>query len=176
MAFDTPEIKEAFETFGKEVVQLSRSNLTRGGHNVDKTLYESIDYDFTGYKGGFRLVFEMEDYGKFVDEGVKGSESSQKAPQSPYKFTNKMPPRKAISGWVRNRRFQFRQPNGRFMTYESTAFLIQRSIFEKGVPATKFFINAFEKKFERLAPKIEDAMEISVEKLLDFALKERRKA
>jgi len=37
--FDTKEIKQAFETFGKEVIQEARSNLTRKDKNVSKELY-----------------------------------------------------------------------------------------------------------------------------------------
>ena len=32
------------------------------------------------------LSFEMADYGKFKDRGVRGKSSSAKAPNSPYRF------------------------------------------------------------------------------------------
>ena len=173
--FDTKPIKQAFETFGKEVIQLGRSNLSRMDKNVSKDLYNSMNYKYEGYKNGFRFVIEMDEYGVFQDAGVKGAKSSAKAPKSEYKFKNKKPPKQPIQNWVSRRGFQFRKANGQFMSYSSTAWLIQRSIFETGIPTTNWFTRAFELKFKRLQPKIEDAMAVSVEKLLDFTIKENLK-
>ena len=74
--FDTKEIKQAFETFGKEVIQEARSNLTRKDKNVSKELYNGLNYEFEGYKGGFRFVINMPEYGMYQDLGVKGSENT----------------------------------------------------------------------------------------------------
>ena len=173
--FDTKEIKQAFETFGKEVIQEARSNLTRKDKNVSKELYNGLNYEFEGYKGGFRFVINMPEYGLYQDAGVKGAKESTKAPDSPYKFTSKMPPRKPIFDWIKKRGIQGRNKKGQFIPRESTAFLIQRSIFNTGIKKTEWFTRAFELKFKRLEPKIEDAMTISIEKLLDFTVKENFK-
>ena len=168
--FDTVEIKKAFETFGKEVIQLSRSNLTRKGKNVSKELYNGMEYKFEGFKNGFTFIIRMPEYGLYQDEGVKGVNSSSKAPRSPYRFGSGTGKKggltQGIDRWVRSRRFQFRKPNGQFMSYESTSFLIRRSIWQTGIPASNFFKDAFEAKFKRLEPKIEDAMVLDVERFL----------
>ena len=65
--FDTKEIKQAFETFGKEVIQEARSNLTRKDKNVSKELYNGLNYEFEGYKNGFRFVINMPEYGMYQD-------------------------------------------------------------------------------------------------------------
>ena len=44
----------------------------------------------------------------------------------------KQPPVDEIHAWVSKKRFQFRKPNGRFMSYESTAWAIAKSIAKKG--------------------------------------------
>ena len=86
-----------------------------------------------------------------------------------------MPPRKPIFDWIKKRGIQGRNKKGQFIPRESTAFLIQRSIFNTGIKKTEWFTKAFELKFKRLEPKIEDAMTISIEKLLDFTVKENFK-
>jgi hypothetical protein len=80
--FDTKEIKQAFETFGKEVIQEARSNLTRKDKNVSKELYNGLNYEFEGYKGGFRFVINMPEYGMYQDLGVKGAKRHQKQKHS----------------------------------------------------------------------------------------------
>lgn len=66
------ETQAALRAFGKYVVQQARTNLTKGKKNVNKTLYDSIGYTIEEVSRGFRLYFEMEDYGMFQDRGVKG--------------------------------------------------------------------------------------------------------
>jgi hypothetical protein len=178
--FDTKEIKQAFETFGKEVIQEARSNLTRKDKNVSKELYNGLNYEFEGYKGGFRFVINMPEYGMYQDAGVKGAETSTKAPDSPYKFGSGRGKKggltKGIDSWVRQRRIQFQnRDNGRFLSYDSTSFLIRRSVYLTGIKKTEWFTRAFELKYKRLTPKIEDALAISMEKLLDFTIKENFK-
>ena len=174
--FRTENIEKAFNKFGKEVIQQARSNLTRQRKNVDKTLYDSLQYNYEGYKGGFRFTISMEDYGAYQDQGVQGTESSAKAPNSPFKFGSGTGRRggltKGIDQWVRKRRLQFRTSEGKFMTYNSTAFLIRRSIWKKGIKASKFFEKAFEVKSKRLIKNIEDAFALDVQNLLRFVRRE----
>ena len=174
--FRTENIEKAFNKFGKAVIQQARTNLTKSRKNVDKTLYDSLEYNYEGYKGGFRFTISMEDYGAYQDQGVKGTESSAKAPQSPFKFGSGTGRRggltKGIDQWVRKRRLQFRTAKGRFMTYDSTAFLIRRSIWKTGIPASKFFEKAFKIKSKRLMEDIEGAFALDVENLLKFVRRE----
>jgi hypothetical protein len=61
-----------------------------------------LDSEIEVGANSFRLAFLMEDYGTFVDKGVKGSDPSkvsknakikgQQAPNSPYSFKSKRPP------------------------------------------------------------------------------------
>ena len=192
--FDTKEIKKAFEDFGKKVVKDARSNLAAKDKDVSGNLSRSLDYEFEGYKGGFRFVISMDDYGIFQDIGVKGTTSTYPETaraQEKYKTDGDSKPRfgscrgekggltKGINKWVRARRFQFQSrqegTKGQFLSYESTAFIIRRSIWNKGIRATEFFSAAFENNFKKLTPKIEEAVSISVDKLLDFTIKENFK-
>jgi hypothetical protein len=167
---DREYVQKELDSFKKYVIQQSRSNLTKGGKNVNKKLYNSIDGEAISSKNSLRLAFEMEDYGTFQDLGVKGKTSSAKAPNSPYKFGSGTGKKggltEGINKWVRARRFQFRDRKGKFLSFDSTAFLVTRSIYNKGIKPSFFFTKPFEKAFERLPDDIIEAYGLDVESLI----------
>jgi len=157
--------------FKKYVIQQARTNLTKGRKNVDGKLYKSLDGNVEVGKTSFSLDFVMEDYGIFQDKGVSGT---KKKYNTPYSYTTKMPPRKSLEDWVSKRRFQFRDDKGRFISYKSMSFLIQRSIFQKGIKPSLFFTKPFQKAFERLPNELIEAYGLDVEDLLAFTLNNER--
>lgn len=162
--------------FSKYVVKQSRTNLTKGGRNVSKQLYNSINYDLTVSANSFELGFKMQDYGQFQDLGVRGKTSSSRAPKSPFKFGTgsgvKGGLTNGISNWVKDKRIQFtNKKDGKFMSYESTAFLIRNSIFNKGLKPTMFFTKPFEAGFLRLPDDVIEAYGLDVEEFLKYTLK-----
>lgn len=169
-------VKSELDRFGKYVVQQSRSNLSKSDKNDSKSLYNSIGYQLEVSPNSFSLSFTMEDYGEFVDKGVKGVSSSAKAPKSPFKFGTGTGKKggltKGIDGWVRRKRFQFKERGtGKFLSYESTAFLIRRSIWHKGIETTNFFTKPFERAFARLSDDVVEAYSLEVDDLLKFVLR-----
>jgi hypothetical protein len=87
-----------------------------------------------------------------------------------------MPPSGNLDRWVIRRGLgDTRDESGRFISRKSMVFAIRKSIFQKGIEASEWFTRAFELKYKRLTPKIEDALAISMEKLLDFTIKENFK-
>jgi len=168
-------VKNALDDFGQYIVKQSRSNLTRKGKKDTSSLYKSLDYDLKVSKNSFELTFLMEDYGKFVDKGVKGVSSSAKAPTSPFKFGSGTGQKggltNGIKGWTCRKRIQFKDRNsGKFLSYESTAFLIMRSIYQKGLETTNFFERPFELAFKRLPDDIVEAYGLEVDSLLKTSL------
>jgi len=173
------ETREALNKFAKYVVQQSRSNLTKSDKNVSKELYNSLGYDLNVSKNSFSLSLLMEDYGMFQDKGVKGKTSSSKAPNSPFQFGSGTGKKggltNGIDKWVRRRRFQFRDKKGRFMSYQSTAFLITRSIYNKGIKPSMFFTKPFEKAFKGLNEELIKAYALDVEKFMATTIKDNLK-
>lgn len=163
-------VEKALNDFGSYVVQQSRSNLTRKNKNVSKDLYESISYETKVMPNSFELTINMVDYGKFIDKGVKGSESSQKAPQSPFKYTNKMPPSRVFDKWTIKRGLAPRY-KGKFKSRKSLNFAIARSIFKTGIKTTNFFTEPFERAFKRLPDTIIEEYGLEVESLMKSSLK-----
>jgi len=164
-------VQDELNRFAKYVISQSRANLTRGKKNVTRELYDSLKGNVKVSKNSFQLSFLMEDYGVFQDKGVRGKTSSAKAPNSPFRFGTGTGKKggltKGIDKWVRRRGFQFRdKKTGRFMSYESTAFLITRSIYNKGMKPSLFFTKPFEKAFKNIDQDLIKAFKLDVEQLM----------
>jgi hypothetical protein len=151
------ELKETQATikrFRDYVIQQSRSNLTKGGKNVSKKLYNSLKGEILLDSNYTLLGFTMDDYGAYQDKGVKGKFKSNKAPDSPYKFGSgsgrKGGLTEGIEKWVKTKGIQFRdKKSGKFITYKSTAFIIARSIFATGLKPSLFFTKPFEAGYKK---------------------------
>jgi hypothetical protein len=159
--------------FAKYVIQQAKNNLTRNKRNSSKDLYNSLSYDLNVGENSFSLSFKMEDYGEYQDKGVKGAKSTYaSAAGSPYKYTNKQPPASAFSQWVVRKGLEgVRNKQGQFVKRKSLQFAIARSIYEKGIPATKFFSTPFGIGFKRLPPDIVQAFQLTEEDLKAFTRK-----
>jgi len=160
------ETKRALQIFARNVVKFSRSNLTHQKKNVSKELYNSIGYDLKVHKNSFSLSFEMEDYGAFQDKGVSGKEKKY---NTEFGFKSKMPPLEPILKWVNARILRLRdKETGRFKKggQKSLAFLIQRSIYKKGIKPTLFFTKPFEASFKRLPDNLIEKFALDLENII----------
>ena len=162
-------LQNELNKFAKYVIQQSRSNLSKSDKNVSKELYNSLGYNVEVTDKGAELVFSMVQYGEFQDKGVRGKSSSAKAPNSPFRFGSGTGKKggltNSIDKWVRRRGIQFKdRKSGRFLSYQSTAFLISRSIYQKGIKPSLFFTKPFVAAFKRLPDELIEAYSIGLEK------------
>jgi len=122
-----------------------------------------LEYKITGT----RVKFLSDNYGIFVDKGVKGDDPSnvspnarikgQQAPNSPYKFgsgkfsgswddfVDKM------TGFAKQKNIRFRDKNtGRFNkgSYKSMGYIIAKNIYSRGIRPTMFFTKPFNRGLE----------------------------
>ena len=141
------EFKQAIEKYAKYVIQQSRSNLSKGRTNASRQLYNSLGYKI---KGDI-INFTSEDYGPFIDQGVRGKNHDySQSKNSPFKFKSKQPPSRVFDKWIKTKGIKGRdKKTGRFITNKSLSFLIARSIYKKGIRATMFFTKPFEAGFEK---------------------------
>jgi hypothetical protein len=171
------EVDKVLNDFRKYVIQQSRTNLTKGDKNVTKSLYNSLKSQSKVMPNSIAIYFEMDEHGYYQDQGVKGKTSSQKAPNSPFRFGSgtgrKGGLTEGIRAWVRARRIQFKDVKGKFTSYESTAFMITRSIWHKGMKPSLFFTKPFEKAFKNLPDELVEAYGLDTEKMLDTILKRK---
>ena len=142
----TEALERYLNSFGKYVVQQSRTNLTKGKKNVSKDLYNSISFKVITTAEGFSVQFYMDSYGTFVDKGVSGTEVKRsfkdykgRTISSPYKYTTKQPPSRVLDKWIVKKGIAPRDEKGRFMSRKSISFLIARSIKRKGIQGISFF-------------------------------------
>jgi hypothetical protein len=172
------EVEKTIKRFRDYVIQQSRSNLSKSNKNSSKELYNSLKGEVVTENNYTIVGFQMADYGTFVDLGVKGKTSSNKAPNSPYKFGTGTGKKggltKGINQWVKQKGFQFRdRKSGKFLSYDSTAYLITRSIFHKGIKPSLFFTKPFEEGYKKyIDVDLIKAFGQDIETMVDYNLKD----
>ena len=169
-------LQEALDKFKTSVIKQARTNLSKGDRNVSRKLYNSLKGQAKVYAKGYSLSFEMEDYGFYQDKGVRGKKSSARAPKSPYKFGSGKGKKggltEGIQRWVKARKFQFKDKKGKFMSYDSTAWIITKSIYAKGLRPTLFFTKPFEQAYKRLPQELVNDLKIDLEKIFNYSIKQ----
>lgn len=138
-------------------------------------LKDSLDYNITT---GVHLLmsFTMEDYGKFIDEGVSGTK--YKVPGgSRFGFDGKQPPTGSIRKWMAQKKVKARDlKTNSFVkqteaNLKAAAFLISRSIKQKGIPKSEFFQAPFRMEFEKLPEEVLKAVSMDVDEFLRFTVR-----
>lgn len=148
-------LKDELQKFAHKVVEEAQRNLIDANKVASGKLYDSIEYNVSGDENKPVISFEMESYGEAIDKGAK--------------FTNKMPPLQSILDWVKLKGLRLRDEKGQFKKggQRSLAFLIQRSVFEKGIKPTLFFTKPFEKHFKGLDNDVAKIVANQTEDLID---------
>tara|TARA_R100000781_G_scaffold79781_1_gene49297 strand:- start:582 stop:1112 length:531 start_codon:yes stop_codon:yes gene_type:complete len=167
---------QSLQKLGNDVVREGRGILKRKKKTTSSnTLFNDFGYLVTNQQDSVTLEFEFgraEDYWQFVDEGVKGAggfkgSGRARGQGSPFKYSSKMPPRKPLMQWIKNKPLKGRDKKGRFITRESFAFLIQRSIFQRGLTRTQFFSKPFteqlNKQTDNITKAFADDLEVALE-------------
>ena len=159
------ETHKSLDAFRKQVVKQARRNAQRFSSSGD--LAKSLTSRLNVSKNSFSLEFLMEEYGNYQDKGVSGK---NKKYNTPYKYTNKMPPSKALDKWTIRKGIAPRDKEGKFLSRKSLTFLIARSIFKNGIKPTLFFTKPFEKEFKKLPDTVLTAYGLDVEEFLEYTL------
>jgi len=173
------KVNKTIQMFRDYVIREAKDNLKRTGHNNTSSLANSLKGEIVTDDNYAIVGFTMNDYGTFVDLGVKGKTSSNKAPNSPYKFGSGTGKKggltQGINKWVKQKGFQFRDKRGRFLSYDSTAYLITRSIFHKGIKPSLFFTKPFEAGYKKYIDiDLIKAFGQDVETMVDYNLKDKK--
>jgi hypothetical protein len=146
---------EAFiRRYGDQVENEIKTRLVNNGRVASGKLFDSIRSEVKETKREFILQFFMDDYGKYIDKGVRGSEQNR-AGNSPYKYTTKMPPEKDLRSWMKLRGIP-----------KSASFPIRRSIFLFGIEPTNFFTIPTTRRQKQFEAGIEKNMALDVEEIL----------
>ena len=149
------ETTKMLEKIGKIWRKNARISLRMQGKVNTGALYDSMPVTVGENQHAYYVnITPQVHYWEFVDKGVQGASRNIFARQSesPFKYgANKTRGlRGAIDKWVRQKGFQFSdKKTGRFMSYDATAFLVSRAIWNRGLKPT-FFISD---TLKRLKPK-----------------------
>lgn len=158
MGFKAVHLKQtekAFKKFAENVVARAKWNLanrkgkpgkkfSRGASDTkSKKLSDSLGYYLKVYpSGSVELQFGAEPYWKYVEYGRRAG--------------SKAPPPSAIRNWIRRKPLRIRDlSTGKYISkneknINSTAYVIGRSISEKGIPPRYFWRDAFNMHYKRL--------------------------
>jgi hypothetical protein len=147
-------IQQELKEFIRNVVQQSRSNLTKLKKNHTKSLYNSIKGFSKVSKNSIELYFEMDLYGQFQDQGVRGAGGvrkstsafkktnnkgkiwKQNAPNSPFRFRDKKPSVKHFEAWANSKGLN--------------PYAVRESVYRQGIKPSLFFTKPFNKAFKDL--------------------------
>ena len=160
-----PITRKYIETYGKSVESEIKKRLKGHDKYASGKLYESIRFIMKETPKDFTLDFTMLDYGKYVDKGVKGSKTN-KAGNTPYKYTNKMPPTKVFDKWVLRKGLAPRDKKGKFLNRDKIKFAIARSIFLHGVAPTNFFTIPTTRRAKQFEAGVGNAMAQDLDKMI----------
>lgn len=143
-----PEIYNALNKWAIMVVAQAKSNLLKGKKDATRTLSNSITYEIVPDQTsdiGADIDFYYIDYGDYVESGRrKGA---------------KMPPPSKLLNWIKVKPIpRFRDKKGRYISYQSQAFLIARAIGKKGIKPFPFMTDAVEQAQNDLLYMLEEAI------------------
>ena len=174
---DFKRTQQALELFAKAIVLKAKTNLKsksptpKAKNQIGSgKLHDSVSYALNVSKNSFSLEFYMEDYGPFIDQGVRGSKSTySESVASPFKYSGakKMIPTRSLDKWLVRKKLAPRK-NGKFADRKSIKYAIAKSVYEKGIRASKFFTRPFEEEFKNIDSQVQEAFGLD---LNDFLIK-----
>ena len=185
--------QEVLNRFVRHVVSQAKKNLTTGNRNASKKLYNSIKGEAKSFPNSIGIYFEMEEYGFYQDQGVRGANPSnvsknarirgQQAPNSRFKFGSG-----SHSGtwstfvgnlekWAKRKNIRLRDEKGKFKkgNYKTIAQIIGRNIYARGLKPTLFFTKPFEAAFKNLPEDLVEVFGLEATQMFDDILRQNLK-
>ena len=168
-------IQQLLEDFRDKVIAEAKQGVPRDTGKLANSIRGYVKES----KNSIQISFEMDEYGFYKDQGVRGNKSSNKGNgqnKSPFKFgTNSSLIGKAKGGmsgimakWAKRKGLQWRdKETGRFMSHKSMGYLIARSIYSKGIKPSLFFTKPFEKYYNKLPDELMEMFAFDMEKLFN---------
>lgn len=151
--------KNALKSAGRQTVAQAKNVLRMKGITGSK-LEESVSYKVVQKGGKWILEFYMNDYGRFLNEGVSGNKKTQyyvdetgRKKKSPNSYKNSPPPSDVFEKFIKRKGIKGRsKKTGRFITRKSLAFIMARYRMINGYAGLSFFtkpLNSILTKFPK---------------------------
>lgn len=172
-------VEKIFKKFGDVVIKNARNQLKR--KNDTQKLYNSLGYNIKvnspqakGIAPSFEFDFEWEDYGVFIDEGVRGAGGVRKT-TSKFKSTNNKGKLWKIYG--KKSRFKYKdiKPSAKHFFGWATRkgispYAVREAVYHQGIKTTHFFSRPFEQAYKYLPEAVAEAYGDDLEIFLKKAL------
>jgi hypothetical protein len=124
------------------VIKLAKQNLANSKAIASNSLSQSIQITPIALTDkSFVIGIEANGYWKFVDLGVKGANSSSRAPNSPFQYRDKRPPLRPIQEWIAFKSIAL-EGRDKKAANRSLAINIANKIRREGLQSTNFMSNA----------------------------------
>ena len=165
-------LKEALAEVRDLIVKESKENLIaakKGGGALEDSI-KGTPVSESGSSLTFQIL--MEDYATFVDKGVSGTKTKY---DTPYSYTDKMPPPSALDKWTVRKGIAPRDDKGRFMPRKTLQFLIARSIYRDGIKPSLFYTEPYHKYLKNISKRLEKSYIVDVRDFTDFTIKQTQK-
>jgi len=175
------EAKKVLDTFYKNVISGAKKNLKGLDKNSSNNLSNSLDYTVTINSKGITSSLEMEDYGLFIDRGVKGVGGTKadgkkwkqkkvvkKTGERGFKYTTKRPPTKVFDKWAVRRGIAPRSKGGQFISRDSLKFALANSVFHTGIETTFFYSAPLDKYYAKLPDQLAEAYGKDIDLILEL--------
>ena len=167
-------LQKALKDFGNRVNAKAKKNVLK--HSDTKALAKSLDLQVKVNPNSFELDMLWLDYGKYIDEGVRGAGGVRKT-TSKYKTTNNKGKLWKIK--AKGSRFKYGKSGGisakHFKGWASrkgiSPYAVAKAVYHQGIETTNFFTDPFNQEFAKLPDELVEAYALDVEDLLEFALK-----
>lgn len=179
-------VQKALDDFRDNVIQEARKGMPRSSGALAKSLKSYVKES----KNSIQISFEMDDYGWFQDEGVKGKDPSkvsanakitgQQAPNSRYRFGSKRYSGtwdsfvNSLKDWAKRKNIRLRDEKGRFKkgNYNTIAQVIAGNIYNRGLKPSLFFTKPYEKYFKKLPDELIEKYGLDMDELFTTITKE----
>lgn len=165
---------KAMNGYAKEVLKRARRNLKiktkiDGKQRItDNTgeLAKSLTYKLVKSKGRLNIRFASSKmYAEFIEQGVKGSDPTlNKVKKSPFKFKSNNLAKGVVEHWIDTKPIRLRDiKTNKFVSpteqaKKQAAFLIGRSIAQKGISPRGYFKSAIEETKKRFVIDLANGM------------------
>jgi hypothetical protein len=181
--------QEVLNKFIKHVVSQAKRNLTEKNKKASGKLYNSIKGESKAFPNSIGIYFEMDEYGFYQDEGVKGKDPNkvsknakirgQQAPNSRFRFGSGSHSGtwngfiSSLEKWAQRKNIRLRDKKGKFKkgSYKTIAQVIGKNIYARGLKPTLFFTKPFEAAFKKLPNDLVTSYGLDVENLFDSIMK-----
>ena len=169
------ELNKVLQDYAREAEEIYRYQLSLGGKKASRTLAESAKARVSVNDTSYEVIFNLQEYWKFVERGRAGTESSPAKEYSgnlpsyvPQKTRTELnmspsraafPPVGAIMNWISVKPIIPRpDENGKLPSPKQLAFLICRKIHEEGIKPHPALATTIEELDKLYREKISEAL------------------